>query len=331
MINAAVIGLGWWGREIIRRLGEGSDRFNFIRAVDITDDAKTFAAENDIPITQDYNKVLSDKKVDAVILATPHSKHEAQIILAAQAGKHVFCEKPLALTAKGASRAIEACNQAGVQLSLGHEFRFDPALREIKRMADDGDLGTILHVESNFSHDLLGNLAEGNWRRSGNEAPAAGMTSMGIHLTDAYINMFGRVFDVFSQTAKIATDNEGGDIISVLARFDSGMTGYINCVMTTPLFIRFRVFGTEAWAEAHYTVRPEVAGAIQMTKCVKQDWQVETWELQSGNAVVDNLNAFADAVEGSGDNPFTDEEKLHNIEVFEAICRSAQAGGPVRL
>ena len=75
-------------------------------------------------------------------------------------------------------------------------------MEEIKRLIDGGQLGTIMHVESNFSHDKFVGMELDNWRADVAEAPAAGMTGMGIHLTDSYIDMLGPIAEVFAVTAK---------------------------------------------------------------------------------------------------------------------------------
>ena len=195
-IDAAIVGLGWWGRHIVRSLA-GSESIRLRRAVDADPGAAAaFAAEHALPLSADLAELLADESIDAVILATPQALHEAQVIASAAAGKHVFCEKPLALTRAGAERAIAACRAAGVVLGIGHERRFEPALTEIKRLADAGELGTLMHVEANYCHDRLTGLDPSNWRAAGAGQPPAGMTGTGVHMTDAFIHMFGEIGQV---------------------------------------------------------------------------------------------------------------------------------------
>src|SRR5690606_37671132 len=163
---------------------------------------RSFAAENGLRFTLDWNKVLNDPAIDAVILCTPHSLHTQQVAAVAAAGKHVFCEKPLALTQAEARQSVEACRNANVVLGIGHERRFEPAAVEVRRMVREGLLGTIMHVEANFSHDKLANVQDTDWRASSVDAPAAGMTAMGIHLTDLYLDLFGPITEVFAQTGQ---------------------------------------------------------------------------------------------------------------------------------
>ena len=122
MIQAAIAGLGWWGKHIIRHMAD-SDALRIVTAVEANPALAGFAAEHGVEFTTNLEKVLSDPRIDAVILATPHSMHTSQVLAAAAAGKHVFCEKPLALTRADAERSVEACRAAGVLLGLGHERR----------------------------------------------------------------------------------------------------------------------------------------------------------------------------------------------------------------
>ena len=127
---------------------------------------------------------MRDPDVEAVVLATPHSLHAEQIEQAVAAGKHVFCEKPLALTRKGAEAAVDACRKADLVLGMGHERRFEPPIAEMLEAAHSGKLGRLLQIEANFSHDKFLSSIRRNWRLNAEQAPVGGMTATGIHLTD---------------------------------------------------------------------------------------------------------------------------------------------------
>lgn len=328
MINAAIVGLGWWGRQIVNCMRE-SNKLRITHAVDANPDgSRDFAAENGLPVATALSDVLSDASLDAVILATPHSLHEEQVVDSAGAGKHVFCEKPLTLTRAGAVRAIDACEKAGVTLGIGHERRYEPAMVEIKRLIDSGALGTIMHVESNFSHDKLANVPLTDWRASAKDAPAAGMTGMGIHLTDAYINMLGPVTEVYAQTASRVMQSENGDVVSVQLRFESGATGYFSAILVTPLYLRYQVFGSKAWVEARDTAHPDSNGETHLT-IYRNEGDQETQTFQSIDTVRLNLEAFAEAAASGAAYPIPNEHKLQNIATLEAIFDSAKTGQPV--
>jgi len=259
------------------------------------------------------------------VLATPHSLHEEQILAAAKAGKHVFCEKPLALTRASAEKVVQACQNKGLVLGVGHERRFEPAWIEIKRMVEAGELGAIMHVESNFSHNKFVGMAVDNWRSSEKEAPAAGMTATAIHLTDAYLNMFGAIDEVHAITSKRELDMASGDVISIQLKFASGATGYIASILATPLFSRFQVFGSKAWVEARDSSHPSEKGVTELSVCFEEG-KIEKRIIESVDTVRLNFEAFADAVSGNRNYPYTAVEKVQNIAVFDAVCRSVLSG-----
>jgi len=330
MIKASIVGLGWWGKYIINSL-EKSDKVDIIMAVDVNmEQSEGFAAEKKITITRNMDDALNNPDVKMIILATPHSLHEDQIIHSAKAGKHVFCEKPLCLTGESAKRAITACSDAGVKLGIGHERRFEPALVEIKRMVDAGELGTIMHVESNFSHDKLVGVPADDWRASPVDAPAAGMTGMGIHLTDSYIHMFGPIDELYAQTTRRVMQNPSGDVVSVQVRFESGVIGFLNAILVTPLFLRFQVFGSDAWVEARNETHPDTPGVTYLTICQKSG-KPETTIYNWIDSVRANFDSFSDYITSNGEYTFTDNQKLQNVKVLEAICKSVETNKVVKV
>jgi len=331
MLNAAIVGLGWWGQHIVSTIQNKSEKLKFVHAVDVNvETASGIAEQYDLKLSADLSEALKDEHVQAVVLATPHTLHEEQILAAAAEGKHVFCEKPLALTRASAEKSVAACDAAGVVLGMGHERRFEPAMLEIKDLVKSGGLGEIMHVEANFSHDKLANLPADNWRVSTKESPAAGMTATGIHLTDAYMTMFGPVEEVYAHTARRNPANLNGDILSFHVRFRSGATGFFNSVLETPIYLRYCVFGSTAWVEALDYHHPSEPGPTRFS-ISREEGKIETKTMEWEDTVRLNFDAFAEACLGGEPYPFTNEEKIQNIALFEAICESAETGQPVTI
>lgn len=329
MIKAAVAGLGWWGQHVVRRL-KGSEHLSIVTAVETNPQRAPFAAEHGLKFADGLAAVLADPAIDAVILCTPHALHTAQVLACAAARKHVFCEKPLALKRADAERSVAACNAAGVILGIGHERRYEPAIVEVRRLLREGALGTVMHVEANFSHDKLANVPVGDWRTSPSDAPAAGMTAMGIHLTDLFVELVGPVREAFATTASRVAYPENGDVVSALLRFEGGATGYLNAILVTPHYLCLTVFGSEAWVEVRNETHPDTPGPSTLT-LQHRDGRTETQRYPWLDTVRANLEAFARAVDGAAPYPFTDAQKIGNIAVLEAICRSAATGAPVQI
>jgi predicted dehydrogenase len=198
----------------------------------------------------------------------------------------------------------------------------------LRRLVREGALGTIMHAEANFSHDKLANVPETDWRASPKDAPAAGMTAMGVHLTDLYLDLFGPVSEVYAATASRVAYRKTGDVISVLMRFGSGATGYINAILVTPLYIGLTVFGSEAWVEIRNHTHPDTPGPTTLTVQYR-DGRREARDYEWSDSVREGLETFARAVESGAPYPFTDAQKVGNVAVLEAICRSVATNAPV--
>src|SRR3954452_24529701 len=132
MLNVAIIGLGWWGQTLARVMS-GSPHIRPVLGVDPQAPARDAAAALGMRTSARFEDALEAGDVDAVILCTPHKQHAAQIIAAAGAGKHVFCEKPLCTDPAEAQAAFAAVKAAGVTLAIGHERLFEPPIIEMPK------------------------------------------------------------------------------------------------------------------------------------------------------------------------------------------------------
>src|SRR5580698_6286271 len=127
-IDAGIVGLGWWGNRLVEAVQGKSDRIRFVHGVARDPAAKQeIARRHGLVLSPTLAAMLGDPAVQAVVLATPHSLHRAEIEAVAAAGKPVFCEKPLTLTAADAVAAVGAARAAGTLLAVGHNRRFLPA------------------------------------------------------------------------------------------------------------------------------------------------------------------------------------------------------------
>ena len=321
--QVAIAGFGWWGKHITTRL----QNHESIKVAGIVEPFEpNHKAIDDLGLRRfdDLSEVVVLDEIDAIILTTPNPLHEEQVILCAKAGKHVFCEKPLGLTAESARRSVAACREAGVQLGIGHERRFEPAMLALRSALEKGELGTVMHAEAAFSHDKLIHVPKGDWRTSKSVAPAAGMTAMGIHLSDLLISFFGRVETVQAMTASRSLGWETGDVVTVQLGFEAGMTASFSAVLHTPHFIRMHVFGSDKWIEVLNDSHPDTPDGIVRYLTAQTGSDVEQKEYAWADAVTANLEAFAAACKGQSPYPITPEESVHNIEVLEAIAISAE-------
>jgi len=320
MINAAIVGLGRWGKNMVAAVQGRSDRVRFVGCVARRPDAvREFAEQHGLAVSSSLAEVLADGNVDAVVLTTPHSLHTEQVVAVAGAGKPVFCEKPLALRKADAVRSVEACRRAGVPLGLGHDKRFFPSMRELKRLAASGALGEILHIEGHFSNESTRKFYKG-WRESLTESPGGGITATGIHIMDAFINLAGPAHRVYAQLIARPPEPDPVDTLSVLLAFENRVSGVLCGVRSTPQFWRVHVFGKNGSAEA----LGDRELVLRMTDAKPQHLSFEPID-----TLRFELEAFADAIEGRAPYPIPVEQMIANVAALEATLKSIETAAPV--
>jgi predicted dehydrogenase len=331
MIRAAIVGLGWWGKTLVEAADDsGAIRFVAGATRTVTPEIEAFARKHGFALAPNYEAVLADPGVDAVVLATPHSMHGAQVVAAAAAKKHIYCEKPFTLTKRDAEDAVAAVRKAGVTLALGYNRRLHPEMIKLRDMIRAGELGTVLHVESTmtFPNALSINLA--HWRADKTETPLGGLMPMGVHAVDGMIDLCGPVDHVFAQSFRRAAPIDADDTTSILFRMKEGMSGYLGTMTTTGPGFSFQVFGSKGWLRLEGVTH--VAGAsseerrtrlfgackFQPIKGEAKTWQAETMDISRVA-----LEAFAKAAEGGPAYPIPYDQMIHGVAVTEAIVRAA--------
>jgi predicted dehydrogenase len=320
MINAGIVGLGWWGKNLVEAVQGKSDRLRFVRgACRNHAPVAGFAARHGLTLASSLDELLADQRVEAIVLATPHSLHADQIVAVAAAGKPVMCEKPLTLTRVDAARAVEACRSAGVVLALGENHRFWPSAQELRRIVASGELGEPMHIEGHASNENAG-LHFGMWRHAADESPAGGMTGAGVHVLDAFVHLMGPVQSVTAQLVSRKPPPDPTDMLSAMFRFRSGATGLFATLRSTPDYRRVHVFGRAGSAEAlgdTEVVLRRSGKPVQQLRFTR----IDTLRFE--------LEAFADAVEGRACYPITADEMVDTIAAFEALVSSVAMGKPV--
>lgn len=322
VIDAAIVGLGRWGRSLVESVQGKSDRLRFVLGIEPdAGAAREFAARHGLKLSSDYAEALSDLAVGAVVLATPHSLHLEQVLAAARAGKPVFCEKPLALKEADAAKMIKACERAGVVLGVGHNRRWWPAMRELKRLVESGGLGQVLHLEGHNSNENS-NQVTGGWRTLPAESPGGGMTGAGLHVLDAMVGLAGPVRRAQAQFLERKPPPAPHDTVSVLLEFSGGASGLLATVRATPYYWRVHAFGTKGNAE----VLGETELVLRMSGQPPRRLQLEP-----ADSLRAELEAFADAIEGRAAFPIPEAQILQTVTAFEAVIRSLETCEAVSL
>ncbi len=324
-MRAAVVGLGWWGRNVLGNL-QDSERINVTHGVDPAHNSVAeLANKHGIQLIDDFEEALRDSSIDAVILTSPNTLHETQVLQALKAGKQIFCEKPLTLSVDGAKRMLDATNKAGIVLGLGHERRWEPAMEEIFRIVASGEIGKILQVETNFSHDLFNKLEPDNWRFNQTASPGGGFTARAIHLTDFMVSMFGCATRVWASTASIAYAPPRIDTLAAHITFENGMAALVGTSISTPFYGRFTVYGDQGWIEAREFTNSEDDVPGELLVC-DSSGKITSSKHPVINTVRANFEDWARAVEEGTSYRITADQMLANMEIFEGVVESSRSG-----
>ena len=323
MLRVAIFGAGRWGTRLIQSVQGKSGKITFVTVVTRDIDSKRdLAFRFGLKLTTRYEDVLSDPDIDAVVLATPHSQHADQIVAAAQAGKHMFVEKPFTLTRADAERAVAVCKAAGITLQVGFNRRYAPAYVEMQKRIAAGVIGTLRHLEGHFSGPPSYQTEPGNWRSNQFESPGGAMTARGVHVLDSMLHLAGRIESVFALSQKLQHTIDVDDTTVSALRFASGATGLLATLHAASLFYRIHAFGS--------------AGALEM----RGETELLLYDLDGRVQCVDYapvdkeravLDAFADAVARRVPFVILPEEIMNGVAATEAVVESARTGRLIRI
>ncbi|HEV8426773.1 MAG TPA: Gfo/Idh/MocA family oxidoreductase [Pyrinomonadaceae bacterium] len=189
--------------------------------------AEAFAREFGAPRWySDWRELLSDPDVDAVYVATPVHLHAEQTIAAAEAGKHVLCEKPMALNVAECDRMIAARRASNVKLGVAYYRHFYPAMRRVKELVNSGELGVPLVVQVNAFEWFDPAASDPRaWLINKSASGGGPMFDFGCHRIEVLLDIFGDVRDVKATLANAFFDREVEDVATALFQFERGTCG----------------------------------------------------------------------------------------------------------
>ena len=209
-------------------------------------------------------ELLADPDVQAVYIASPVNCHARQIKMAAEAGKHVLCEKPLCLNLKQAKEAVEACRRNKVFLQEGYMMKFHGAHRKIRELVEEGRLGKIVYMRAQLSGWYP--TIEGAWRQNPKTGGGGALMDMATHLYDLLEYFAGPVRRVVALTGHLVHDYRTEDASTTLLEFKSGAHASVDCFWSIPdeaSRTRLEIYGSQGAIYTEGTVGQSVGGKME--------------------------------------------------------------------
>ena len=327
-MRLGVIGAGRFGGEILKTVSKLPD-FEIAGFADVNHAAaEALAARYSAPAWDSYHQLLDECDCDAVAIFTPHNTHHEIALAAAAAGRHIFCEKAMAIDVRECHDMIDAAAQNGVKLMVGHKRRFRPAYQGLKRLLDGGDFGRPLAINVNGYFGVR----IGSWWSS-REACGGLLHWAGVHDVDTIRYLLGEVEQVLAiESVKVDHDiSDYSDAITVSMRFASGAVGSLQVSTLYPMSTYRTAFG--------YDIVCENGGMSYDPRQVAVHHQLHDRPMQTtffegyGHdvAFVREWSSFAGWVLRDETPELTGEDGLRCVEIIQAAYISVAEGARVTL
>src|SRR5512133_1736637 len=323
-LRVASLGMGWWSdvlADAINRSGKLKITACYSRS---EEKRAAFAAKYGCRAVPSYEAILDDKDIEAVINTTPNGVHLETTRAAADAGKHVFLDKPIANTVSDGRRITEICRKARVVLALGYQRRRESQFRWIKRQIDEGLFGKLVNAEANISRDRLGKIDLGSWRYQAAGMPGGVMLQIGIHYTDVLEYLLGPVKAVSGRFARLVLPGDNPDVASLVLEHENGALSTLNASYASASeYYLMNIYGKDmtAFYDLHNGLRLLKRGESQpvAVPCAVND------------TLVEELEEFAAAARGQGQHEVGGEEATRSLAVVRAGILSAREGRAVEV
>lgn len=279
--------------------------------------AKEFAAKHeaasDDPAHDDYEEMLKDPELDAVMISTPDRLHRKNGIKAARAGKHVLMEKPMVSSSEGGKELIKTCRSNGVKLGVAYHLRWHKGHRKLIREVHDGVLGELQHFRVQWTF-----LAEddSNWRAHDEVGRWWSLAGVGTHGLDlirwAALPGCGEVEKIDSTIANNYWKSPHDETAMVNLKFESGATAELTTSVLFESEPKFKIYGREGSATARDTLGPHGGGSITLDGEDLNFSQVNPYEGEIRN--------FVEAITRDHDPEVPGGEGLRNVEILETAA-----------
>jgi predicted dehydrogenase len=296
----------------------------------------------------DWTQMLDQEKLDLAVIFLPHVECPEAAVACAERGVHVLVEKPMAASADGARRIIQAARQAGVVLSTPYVWRYHPVALEMKRFVEEGMLGRIVGCEGRCAAGRLQRYIDGNaaWMLVKAMSGGGPMYNLGVHWIDLYRWLLNEeVVEVLAKNVKVNQEYDIEDNSFALVTFSSGAVLSLDISYTVPdsypygrdLYLALRgTSGVLSWSPSFEGVKERLfvcSDAERFASAPRRhvDFELDTHPGYSGILGVRFLNDLAEAIRTHSPARITGEDGLRALEVVEAIYHSAESGHAVRL
>jgi predicted dehydrogenase len=323
-LRVACIGMGWWS-DVLADAITRSKKIKIVACFTRSEDKRlAFSGKYDCEPVESYEAVLADPNIEAIINTTPNDVHLPTTKQAAEAGKHVFLDKPIANTVREGREITEICRNAGVVLGMGYQRRRESHFRWIKNEIDAGRFGRLVNAEANISRDRLGKIDLSSWRYQAAGMPGGVMLQIGIHYADVLTYLIGPVKAVRGQLAQLVLPGDNPDVASMILEHENGAISTLNASYASASeYYLMNIYGKDA------TAFYDLHGGLRVLR--RGEEKAAPVAVPKNDTFVEELEEFAAACRGQGQPEVGGDYATVSLAVVRAGILSAQEGRRVEV
>lgn len=338
-VGMAAVGLGRWA-YVLADAYTRSEKVKLVTCFSRSAEKREkFASRYGCDQSESMEALLARDDVEAVIVTVPNDQHADVIEQAARAGKHVYVEKPIAVTIEDAQRIERVIRETGVKFLCGHSARRTGGLRKMKELIENGSIGDVSTVEAVFSNERGLELTEGNWRGDPQVTPGGPLTQLGVHQIDNMQYLLGPIASVFNFGKPMYTRVKNETVNMTVVEFEDGKLGYLGTNWACPGVFYVNVYGTKAdlfyeldftwWSNSdttdqHSTLRMREFESMGDNPDDRPLREVPV-EFESTDHLRDEIEDVAVAVRTGADTEISATDATRNLAVIlAAVCSTRE-------
>jgi predicted dehydrogenase len=267
--------------------------------------------------------LVAHNDIDAVFIVSANGAHLAETVAAAEAGKHVIVEKPMAVNAHEAEKMISVCEQRGVKLSVAHMIRLSPHAQRMREVVRSGMLGPITYARADFIYDAR--LSHRAWLLDRRMAGGGPVFDVGVHCLDTLrFVLDDEVVSVRAELEPKPTDDQTEEVAEIALRFSRGTIAAIHCSYRAPIRRKqFEVVGEDAiLSAADFTIGETTLPMTVSLGSHDEPAKARVEHVEVPNLYVEEITHFSDCILTNREPILSGQNGLANQRILDQVLQS---------
>lgn len=321
-VRVASLGMGWWSDVLADAAGRASG-IEIVKCFTRSEDKRNaFAEKYNCEAVASYDDILSDDSIQGIINTTPNPVHLETTKAAAEAGKHVFLDKPIANTIADAKEITRITEETGIVFSVGYQRRRENHFQWIRDRIADGEFGKMVQAEANISRDREGKFDMTSWRYTAEGMPGGVMLQIGVHYVDVLETILGPVKTVSGMASQLVLPGDNPDVAGVLMKHDNGAVSTLNAgYASASEYYLMNIYGKEmtAYYDLHNGLRTQKRYSDEIVPVA----------VEKNDTIAEELEEFADCIRGDATPAVDGQRATESLAVILAGIQSVKEGRTV--